>query len=322
MDSITQAALGATIGEAILGKKIGNKAALTGAIIATIPDLDVILYLFYDKLEMLSIHRGLSHSISFSILGALLIAIILSKLRWFKDLRYNILVLFSWLCLFTHILLDSFTAYGTQLLAPFSASRIGFDSINVVDPFYTVHLIMGLILSLWFFRSKKDRSRFNNFGLMISSLYLIFTLINKENVKKAISARMEDQSIEYNDLLTMPVGIGNTMWYGVAKGRDSIFMMKHSILSDQNHSIISFPINEHYLNEIDESIADKMRWFAKGFYTVDKIDKTIRIYNLQVDMRGIVQAGNKKAPTVGYFEITNKNGKSEFSSGSLVSEVE
>ena len=43
MDSLTQAALGAAIGEAVLGKKIGRKAAILGAIGGTIPDLDVFI---------------------------------------------------------------------------------------------------------------------------------------------------------------------------------------------------------------------------------------------------------------------------------------
>lgn len=47
MDSITQAVLGAAIGERILGKRIGNKGAVLGAIVATIPDLDVLLLPFY-----------------------------------------------------------------------------------------------------------------------------------------------------------------------------------------------------------------------------------------------------------------------------------
>lgn len=141
MDSLTQGVLGAAIGEAILGEKMGNKGALVGAIVATIPDLDVILYLFYDQFEMLSIHRGFSHSIVFSTLGAFLIAFILSKIKWFYNIKFRIQLLFSWLALFTHILLDTFTAYGTQLLLPFSDVRLGFDSINVVDPIYTVPLI-------------------------------------------------------------------------------------------------------------------------------------------------------------------------------------
>ena len=62
MDSLTQATLGAAIGEALLGKKIGNKGAILGAIIATIPDLDVALKPFYSGLQNISIHRGYSHS--------------------------------------------------------------------------------------------------------------------------------------------------------------------------------------------------------------------------------------------------------------------
>jgi inner membrane protein len=58
MDSLTQATLGAAIGEALLGKKIGNKGTILGAIIATIPDFDVALKPFYSNLQSISIHRG------------------------------------------------------------------------------------------------------------------------------------------------------------------------------------------------------------------------------------------------------------------------
>ena len=71
------------------------------------------------------------------------------------------------------------------------------------------------------------------------------------------------------------------------------------------------------LTQVDPEMANIMRWFAKGNYTVTKENDKIRIYNLQVDMRSIVEENGKKAPTVGYFEITTKNGKSEFSSGRI-----
>lgn len=317
MDSISQGVLGAAIGEAMLGKKIGNKGAIIGAIVATIPDLDVMLHLFYGKFEMLSIHRGFSHSIVFSILGAFLIAFVLSKISWFQNIQFKLLLLFTWLCLFTHILLDTFTAYGTQLLLPFSDKRLGFDSINVVDPVYTIPLIIGLILSLWIYKSDEKRSRFNHYGLMISSLYLIFTLLNKEVVKANISDQLSSQHITYDALLTMPVGIASMNWYGVAKGKDSIYMLQYSVLSGIDPAIEAFPIHEAYLDGIDEDVADKMRWFAKGFYTVEKEAEKIRIYNLQVDMRGTVKIGDKKAPTKGYFEVSNRNGETVFSSGSI-----
>ncbi len=51
MDSLTQAALGAAVGEAILGKKLGRKAAIAGAIVATIPDLDVLILPLFSDFE-------------------------------------------------------------------------------------------------------------------------------------------------------------------------------------------------------------------------------------------------------------------------------
>lgn len=70
MDSLTQIVLGAAVGEAVLGKKIGNKAMLYGAIAGTIPDLDVISSFFTDTVTALEIHRGFTHSILFSVIFA------------------------------------------------------------------------------------------------------------------------------------------------------------------------------------------------------------------------------------------------------------
>jgi inner membrane protein len=312
MDSITQAVLGAAIGQSMLGAKIQKKGIILGAIIATIPDLDVILYLFYDSYEMLSIHRGLSHSILFSFIGAFLIAYVLSKWKWTKTISFLYFLLFSWLCLITHILLDAFTAYGTQLFLPFNNTRVSFDSINVVDPLYTVPLIIGLLICIW-----KKKQKFNLYGLYISAFYLIFTLINKQHVESQVSSFFTAENKEYKRLLTLPVGIANINWYGVAKDTDSIYMRKYSILNLEDEEITSFPINDKYLNDVDEEVAEKMRWFSKGFYTVEKINDKIRIYNLQVDMRGIVHNKKHFAPTIGYFEILQRGDEFEFSSGRI-----
>ena len=318
MDSVTQAALGAAIGEAVLGKKIGRKASVIGAVIATVPDLDVFLFLFYSRFEMLSIHRGFSHSILFSLLGASVIAFLLARKKWGKNITYTKLWIVAWLCLFTHSLLDAFTAYGTQLLLPFSDKRIGFDSINVVAPVYTLPLLIGVGLSLTIFYRGAKRSIPNNIGLIVSSLYLILTLGIKQQVNTHFENELQQKEIAYTSLMTMPVGIANINWYGVARSADSLYMHKYSIFEDANVSFEVFAINDHLLDEVDAQMAEKMRWFAKGFYTVEKVDGTIRIYNLQVDMRGIIKTEKLKAPTHGYFELyKNADGEFEFGSGTV-----
>ena len=316
MDSITQAVLGAAIGEATLGNKIGVKAAIIGAVIATIPDLDVLLYLYYDKFEMLSIHRGISHSFLFSFLASFLIAFVISKMKFAKHIIYTRLWLFVWLALTTHILLDVFTAYGTQVFLPFSNHRLGFDSINIVDPIYTVPLIVGLVFSLWGKRKNTNQWFPISMGLFISTLYLLSTLVTKQVVEHRLKADLVDYSIGNRDLLTIPVGVASLNWYGVAKSEDSIFMRKYNLINGLSSSLESFPINEHLLFHVDKEVADKMKWFAKGFYSIDEYQEKIRFFNLQVDMRGIIKTDSSKAPTAGYFELS-KNGDKVFDSGSI-----
>jgi inner membrane protein len=316
MDSITQAVLGAAIGEAVLGKKIGNKGAILGAAVATIPDLDVALYLFCDKFEMLSIHRGYSHSILFSIIGSFLIAYMLQRIKWAEKVGYWRLWIFTWLALFTHMLLDAFTAYGTQLFLPFSDARVGFDSVNVVDPVYTLPLMIGLLFSLFIFKNKPLRPVYNYIGMAVSTLYLLGTLGVKNHVEHHFQTELAEQHIAYNSLLTMPVGIANINWYGVAKTDDGLYMHNYSIIHDDHLPFEYFPSNDYLLEGLNPILVNKMKWFAKGFYTLEKDGDKLRFYNLQVDMRGIVQDGEIKAPTVGYFVITpHEDGSFGFSSG-------
>ena len=316
MDSLTQATLGAAIGEAVLGKKIGNKGAILGAVVATIPDLDILLYLFYDKFEMLSIHRGFSHSILFSILGGLLLAYFFRRVKWTKDFSFQRLFIFAWLALFTHMLLDAFTAYGTQLFLPFSNERFGFDSVNVVDPVYTIPLLIGLVASLFILKNKPSRAIFNQIGILVSSLYLLFTLVHKSQIAKHFQSSFNEQNINYSSLLTMPVGIANINWYGVAKTTDGIYLQKYSSFQKEKFHLEYFPINEDLLDEVNPELVQIMKWFAKGFYTVEKDGDQLLFYNLQVDMRGVVKTKNGKAPTMGYFVLkSKKDGRFEFSSG-------
>ena len=190
MDSITQAALGAAVGEAVLGKKIGHGAAILGAIVGTIPDLDILLTPMFSSIERLSVHRGFSHSILFCLLGAFLLSYLMSKWKplgkGIKKLAFRRLWIFNFLALFTHVLLDAFTTYGTLLFLPLSDKRVSFDSINIVDPVYTIPLILGLLLSMKREQSSEARSIPNWIGVGVSTLYLLFTLGHKSHMTKIL----------------------------------------------------------------------------------------------------------------------------------------
>ena len=71
MDSLSQIVLGAAVGEVVLGRRIGNRAMVWGAVAGTIPDMDVLGQYFLSELDNLAFHRGISHSLLFTVLGAL-----------------------------------------------------------------------------------------------------------------------------------------------------------------------------------------------------------------------------------------------------------
>lgn len=304
MDSITQATLGAAVGQAVLGKKIGNKAAILGAIGGTIPDLDIVLVPFFNDLQRISIHRGYSHSILFSVLGALLIAWVLSRVKWTKQLAFGRLWWFGFLALFTHMLLDAFTTYGTQLFLPFTDYRVSFDSITIVDPVYTLPLLAGLLASLFFYKKYPKKTVANYLGLGVSTLYLLFTLFHKQHIERQFEAELAAQGIVFDKMLTVPVSAANLVWYGVAKDGQGLHIGKYATGQEEPVKFEFFPTNDHLLEGLNPYLVDRMKWFSQGFYTVAERDGKIRLYNMQCDMQGIRYFGDYKAPTAFYFEIT------------------
>lgn len=97
MDSLTQIVLGSAVSEAALGKKIGNRAIVWGAIAGTIPDLDVIANNFLSPIDALAFHRGPTHGIGFSVGLSILMGFGVYYMYKFKHHKY--IGIGSWLFL-------------------------------------------------------------------------------------------------------------------------------------------------------------------------------------------------------------------------------
>ncbi|MEM7658638.1 MAG: metal-dependent hydrolase, partial [Bacteroidota bacterium] len=112
MDSLTQIVLGASVGEAVLGKKVGNKAALWGAICGTIPDLDVLANPFVSELDALVSHRGVTHSLLFCIVMAPIMGQLIHRIHRQERAGPGNWAKLAFWALLTHPLLDCFTTWG------------------------------------------------------------------------------------------------------------------------------------------------------------------------------------------------------------------
>jgi inner membrane protein len=142
LDSLTQIALGAAVGEATLGRKVGSRAPLWGAICGTLPDLDVFIPLG-DPVSDFTYHRSFSHSLFvLAALTPLVVWLILKIHPQTREHRAGWAAL-VYLAFATHVLLDSFTVYGTQIFWPLDTTPVGWSTIFIIDPLYTLPLLLA-----------------------------------------------------------------------------------------------------------------------------------------------------------------------------------
>jgi inner membrane protein len=279
MDSLTQIVLGAAVGEVVLGKKVGNKAMLYGAIAGTIPDFDVFAAYFTDTVSALAIHRGFTHSIVFSVLFAPLFGWIVSRYETYKNFK-NWSWLFFW-AFVTHPILDAHTTWGTQLFWPLDL-RLAFKNIFVIDPLYTLPFLVFLILAMRQKRTTAKRRFYNNMGLIISTSYLALTLVLKWISYTKFEAALATQNIVYSDMDTRPSPLNTILWSANVQTEESYLLGNYSFLDSQPITFESYPKNHALLgNLMEEESVKRMITITEGWYTINKKDDTLYFNDLR-----------------------------------------
>ncbi|KGL63578.1 metal-dependent hydrolase [Polaribacter sp. Hel1_85] len=279
MDSLTQIVLGAAVGEAVLGRKIGNKSMFYGAIAGTIPDLDFLSSFFTDTVTALEIHRGITHSIFFSVVFSPILAFFVTKYEKYKNLK-DWSWLFFW-AFITHPILDAQTTWGTQLFWPLDI-RLAFKNVFVIDPLYTIPFLVFLILTMIQKKESKKRRFYNNWGLIISSSYLVLTLILKGFSYQTFTKELAKQNIQYSEIKTKPTPLNTILWTANIETKDT-FLIGHSSFFDENPiQFSSYPKNHHLLDDLAKHPKVKrMIKISKGFYTINKIDNILYFNDLR-----------------------------------------
>lgn len=271
MDSLTQIVLGAAVGEAVLGKKVGNKAMLYGAIAGTIPDLDVLANYFTDTITAIEIHRGFTHSIFFSVFFAPVFGWLVSKIEKKSGVGWKG---WSWLffwALITHPILDGFTTWGTQFFWPFEY-RVAFKNIFVIDPLYTVPFLFFLVLTMFQKRTSPKRKKYNRLGLIISSSYLVLTLVLKGVTYKKFTNALDEQQIAYTKIQTKPGPLNTVLWVANVETENAFLIGDYSFFDSQPIEFHSFPKNHHLLGDwIEKPNVQRLIKIAEdGWFTISE----------------------------------------------------
>jgi inner membrane protein len=191
MDPLTQGLLGASVGQAACGRALGRRALAWGALVGMTPDLDVVVGLLSPTAEWLW-HRGPTHALWFGPVVGPALGWLLWKRKGGRRRDWIGLCVAA---LFTHPLLDAFTTYGTQLLAPFSRQRFAWDAVAIVDPLYSLVLALAIVLGLRRGVSTPAARRAAWAGLALSSAYVGAGLVVNERAEAIARAQLAAEGV-------------------------------------------------------------------------------------------------------------------------------
>jgi len=271
MDSLTQAALGASVAYACWHKPLGKKALLWGALLGTLPDLDIVARPFLDEVERLYLHRGESHSIWFIFFGALMFAFIAHRWREkipFLHLFWGLFAIFG-----THVLIDYFTIYGTQLLAPFSRYGFAHGNLFIIDPLFTLPLLFGIGFAV-FFKSPKA----NLAGLYISSFYALFSLGAHGYAHHVFTQDTKNKALHVSASTTMATPFNTLLWRHLAQTPEGLLVGYYSLLAPRAITYERIPQHKELLEPYkDAANVNAIAWFSKGYWVAQKQGDTLRM---------------------------------------------
>ncbi len=279
MDSVTHIVLGAAIGEALLGKKIGRKAALIGAIAKSIPDFDLFYTGLSDPRMYMCYHRGHTHSLIWEFLYAIPLAFIFYKL--FKNkVSYAKWFLLFIVCLWGHSLLDTCTVYGTRLFLPFTNNAFSWNNLSIVDLLFTAPMLLMMIAALIFRNDGNIRKYLTRSTLIYCFLYLGFTFMNKAVANHIVSKSLEQNNIPHTTYFTAPTILNNILWYGMAANDSTLSVGEFTMLQkDSPIQWLRFKRNNYLLDTHPDTADVKLlKWFSKGYSICEQDGDTLNVY--------------------------------------------
>ena len=311
MDTITQIALGAAVGEAAAGRQVGRRALLWGAIAGTIPDLDVFIPLG-DAVSDFTYHRSFSHSLFvLAALTPLLVWLILKLHPGTVEHRRRWL-LTIYLVFATHVLLDSFTVYGTQIFWPLVTTPMTWSTIFIIDPLYTLPLLVGTTAALVISRRYAWGHTVNTAGLVLSTSYLLWTLGVKLHVEQHARSSLEQQHLSGVRVLTTPAPFNSLLWRVLAVDEQRDYEAYYSVFDAAG--IIEFKQYPRSL-ELIEPLRDywpvqRLQWFTKDFYAAALHGRDIIITDLRMGLEPdyvfrfkVGELGNPHARAAGVVQL-------------------
>lgn len=271
MDPITQATLGATLSESFSDRHTIKAATILGCFGGMFADIDILFQSPSDPLLFLEIHRQFTHSLIFIPVGALICA----GLAWVfakKYFSFRQTYLFCFLGYTTHGLLDACTTYGTLLFWPLSDMRVAWNTISIVDPFFTLPLLFLVVIGVF----KRNRI-FARVALVWVFIYLSLGIIQRD---RAVAVGIDLAQARGHDPIRLEAlpGFGSLLLWKVVYEAGDVFYVD-AVRVGLNPKIIpgsrieKLNLEKHFpwLDSSSQQAKDieRFRWFSNQYLAID-----------------------------------------------------
>ncbi len=283
MDPISQAVLGASLAQASSKHKTQQLMAFTiGALAGMAPDLDVLIRSADDPILFLEFHRQFTHSLIFIPFGALLCALFFNLFIKNK-LPFKQIYIYSFLGIATHGLLDACTSYGTQLYWPFSNERVAWNTVSIIDPFFTLPVMFFVIMAMI-----KKRLFYARLGFVYAVVFLSLGLIQKYRAEAALNELVLTRGHQAQRIHIKPSFANRHVWKTLYEhnGRyyvDAVKLLWHAeIIPGMSVEKLNIKRDFPWLDLTSQQAKDieRFRWFSNDYLAMSDQQK-----NFIIDVR-------------------------------------
>ncbi|EDP60691.1 metal-dependent hydrolase [Vibrio sp. AND4] len=287
MDPLTQGLVGASLSLSTSKKQHMVAAGALGLLAGMAPDLDILIRSSSDPLLFLEYHRQFTHSVFFIPVGSFLCALALHPLI---GQRLGLLFKQSWwYCVLgyaTHGLLDACTSYGTQLLWPFTDARYSWNIISVIDPVFTLPILVTLFFSL-----VKRNAWYTHFAVFWVFTYLIIGIIQRDRAEEAGWELAEVRQHKPQRLVAKPTFANTLVWKVIYETEEDFHVdavrLGTSIKLYTGESIAKLNLEKDFpwlsLTSQQAEDIERFRWFSDGFIARDPKSE-LRVIDLRYSM--------------------------------------
>jgi len=293
MDPLSQAVLGASFSQSFAKDKSKQVVALViGALAGMAPDLDILIRSSENPILFLEFHRQFTHSLIFIPVGALFCALVfypVIRSKWFQakwptaSLSFFQVYLFSFLAYATHGLLDACTSYGTQLFWPFSTARIAWNTVSIIDPLFTLPVLILVLLAAY-----RKRVRYARFAFAYAVIYLSLGIIQHQRAEAAVFKLAQQRGHQVERIQVKPSFANRHVWKTIYEYDGRYYVDAVRLLLNTEYitgtSIQKLDVKRDFpwlpADSQQAKDIERFRWFSDGYLAISR-----RNPNLIMDVR-------------------------------------